>query len=458
MSGAVGVALLSVALTATAAPDELPTATAVPDDRLTLGEAITKALSEGVEARIAHLEADRAGHAVGETRANYLPQVGLSSDAGWSNRYDETFTAQDQAGQWREYGLATLAADRAWLRFHVSQILLDLKQWREIEREQLAAEAALVTETRDRDEVAYEVTRRYARLVALERKASLDQEQIERARGLDVQAGHLFDAGRTLELDRQLVRLHVTDAELEARSHEQDIAMARADLWLAIGEAEPLRVPLEPDSLPTVDPYDAGYGAVEAVAQAPELRILELRRRMQEASVSAARAGRLPTMKFVSGYSHYGPKRYDAYEDEIWVGVDIQVPIFDGFRSGHAIAGAEREAEIARLRYQQALQQKRARVADLVRRLETGQQRLELAREREAASEEQVRLADLNLRAERGDVSSAVAANERQARFAQEVIDAEFGQVELWTALQRELGRLTFQVLGPIASAPTAAP
>ena len=91
---------------------------------------------------------------------------------------------------------------------------------------------------------------------------------------------------------------------------------------------------------------------------------------------------------------------------------------------------------------------------ELIWRLETGHERLGLARDRVAAGEEQVRLANLNLQAERGDLRSAVNAREDHTRLALEAIDVEYEQVELWASLQRELGRLAFQVLGPVATAP----
>lgn len=427
-----------------------------PDDTLTLDEAISKALAEGTAARIARLEADRADHGAKEARAAVLPQVGVTSDLGWSNRYDDTFIALDQNLKAQEYGLATISADRAWLQLYVSQILLDLKQFREIEREKLAAEVAGLAEARDRDEIAFEVLRRYARLVALERKAEIAAEQEREAAWLDEQATHLVGAGRALPIDRNLVRLHATDAQFAERNWEQEIASARAELWLAIGEDEPLRVPIDPDSLPNVDVSAIAYGVVDEVGHSPEMRILDVRRRMELASVGAAKAGRLPTMKFVSGYSHYGPKRYDAYEDELWVGVDVEVPIFDGLRTSHAIKGAQRDAEIARLRYQQTLAEKRARVRELLRRLHAGVEKLDLARDRVEASAEQVRLANLNLKAERGDLGSAVTANENHTRLALEAVDTEYEQVELWASLQREVGRLAFKVLGPVASASIA--
>ena len=423
-------------------------------DTLTLDEAISKALAEGTAARIARLKTDRADHGAKEARAAGMPQVGVTSDLGWSNRYNDTISAVDGQGQVKKYGLATLSEDRAWLQLCVSQILLDLKQFREIEREELAAEVAGLTEARDREEIAFDVIQRYARLVALERKAEIAAIQYDQAVWLDEQATHLLDAGRVVSSDRNLVRLHTTDAEFAERNWEQEIASARAELWLAIGEDEPLRVPLDPSSLPNVDLRTVDYGIIEEVGQSPEMRILDVRRRMEIASVEAAKAGRLPTMKFVSGYSHYGPKRYDAYEDEVWVGVDVEVPIFDGLRTNHAIRGAQRDAEIARLRYQQTLAEKRARVRELIRRLEAGAERLGLVRDRIEAAEEQVRLANVKLQAERGGLRGAVDAREDRTRVALDAVDADYEQVELWANLQHELGRLAFQVLAPVASAP----
>jgi len=430
---------------------------ALADDTLSLGAALTKALEQGDQARIARLQTDRADAGFDEVRSGYLPQVGLTSEAGWSNRFDDTFLTQSPDGTVNEYSLATISADRAWLQLYVSQTLLDLRQWREIEREQLASEVAQVAETSERDDVAYRVLHRYARLVQLERKATVADDRLQDSEWLAEQAKNLHSAGRALEVDKNLVGLHRTDSELSTRAWAAEIDSARAELWLAVGEDEPLRIPVDPESLPTVDPKSAAYGAVEAVPTAPELRILDLRRRMQEATVAAAKAGRLPTIEFVSGYSHYGPKRFDAYNDEVWVGVDINVPIFDGFRSGSEIRGAEREVQIARLRYQSTLKAKRARVRELIRRLENGESRRDLARQRADAALQKVKLADLNLQAERGDLRGSVDARERHTQLALEAIDAEFAQIESWAQLQRELGRLTFSILGPVASGPRTA-
>lgn len=449
-----GVALVAaLALALAAAPVRPARADA---GTLTLARAVLQALEAGAAARISRLETDRASHARGEARADYLPQVGLTSEAGWSNRVNETFFGLDKKGNPQQYSLATIAPDRAWLQLYLTQTLFDMKSWRELERRDIEAQVARIAESRGRDDVSFEVMQHYTQLLRLQQEMHEAEERLVEAQWLAAQAESLFEAGRVLEVDRSLAKLHLAEAELDTRSRRNEMTNARDELWLALGEHEPRHVAIEldPESLPTLEGQQPDNVA-ERVVDSPEMRILALQERIEEANVAAAKAGRWPTLKFVSGYSNYGPQRYDAYEDELWVGVDLQVPIFDGFRSGHAIESAQRNAEIARLRYQRELDAKRARVRDLVNGLETGQTRLELARERAATAREQVRLADLNLKAERGGLAEAVAAREQAKRASDEAADAYYGQIERWGTLQRELGRLTDELLGPqLAKAP----
>jgi outer membrane protein len=447
------VCLVAIAglIASTARADESP---------LTLANAVSRALAGGAAARIARLEAHRATDAVEEKRGAYLPQLGITSDAGWSNRYEETFVAAAPTEGTVTLGLATLGTDRGWLNIYVSQILFDLKQWKLIEREELMAEAAAVQETSERDDVALEVLRRYVNLLSLQRKRALAQELLLDAQWLREQGDHFFRAGRILEVEHTLAGLYLEEAELDAQAMAHEIATAQADLWLAVGEGEPPAgtLSLVPESLPRIDPAASAESAEAGLKTAPELRILDLRRRMDEIGVQAARAGRLPTLRFVSGYTNYGPKRFDNFTDELWVGINLDIPLFDGFQSRHAIRGAERGAEIARLRYQSTFQRKRARVRELLKQLETSQQRREIAERRAEAAREQRRLADVNLRAERGDLREALIAREQQIRFTREAIDSYFDQLALWASLQRELGRLSHEILRSTAATPAAAP
>lgn len=426
--------------------------------RLTLASAVSKALAGGAAARIARLEAHRAEQSYGALRSGYLPRLAVTSEAGWSNRFDETFTALDQNLVPKKYGLATIGADRGWFNVYLSQVLFDLQQWKLIEREQLAAEAAAIKERRQRDDVAYEVMQRYAALLRAQEDARQAQERLVDAEWLLEQADARLQAGRTLEVEHSLADLHREDAQLDVQVAAHQTAATEADLWIAVGNGSEVGSSLDlvSESLPPVEqPLSLGQVA-EFVSGAPELELLELGRRMQRTAVEAARAERLPKLKLVTGYSYYGAKRFDNYNDELWVGIDLSIPIFDGFRSAHEIRGAEDDAKIANIRYESALETKQARVQELLAQLEAGRQRLAIARRRAGAAAEQERLADLNLRAERGGLSEALAAREALARYQGEATGAYFDQLERWASLQRELGRLSSEILG--SATPAAVP
>jgi outer membrane protein TolC len=391
-------------------------------------------------------------------RAGTLPQLTITSAAGWSNRYDETFTALADDGQFREFPLASLGQDRGFFNVYLSQVLFDLEHWLLLDREELAAEAAALQEARQRDDVAFEVTRRFAQLLRLERRAELAGQQLAQAQWLAEQAEARLGAGRALAVEGALASLHREGLELERQAAALERATAEAELWIAVGEGDEPAGSLElvAESLPAPERVPSAGQVAELVSAAPELRVLDLQRRMEERAVDAARADRLPKLKLVTGYSHYGIKRFDTYDDELWVGVDVQIPIFDGFHADHSVRGAEQGAAIARLRYDAALQSKQTQARDLLQRLETGRQRLALADRRAQAAAERQRLADLSLRAERGSLDAALAAREERARLEAEALDARFAQLELWASLQRELGRLASELAA--SPAPAVAP
>jgi outer membrane protein TolC len=149
----------------------------------------------------------------------------------------------------------------------------------------------------------------------------------------------------------------------------------------------------------------------------------------------------------VGSYANYGPKRYDNFEDEATVGVNLEFHLFDGLQTRHAIGRAERDAAIAHIRYESALREKSARAQDLLRELETAGRRAELGERRADTAREQQRLADLALRAGRGSLDQALGARERVVQLDRDAADGRFHQLEVWARLQRELGSLA-QALG----------
>jgi len=208
-------------------------ATASFDGPIALPRAVSRALSESREARIARLERGRAQDALDATRGAYWPQLSVSAQAGYSNRQNERFTALDENFEPRTYGLDNLAND-PWLSVVFDQVLLDMQQWRELERDELAAQIAEVTQREHAERVAFDVTRHFALLERARRREHAAHEQLDAAVWLDEHADRLGDAGRVLGGERERVSIEREASELDLRDANARVAAARSALWLAI--------------------------------------------------------------------------------------------------------------------------------------------------------------------------------------------------------------------------------
>lgn len=424
---------------------------------LTLADAVARALREGRDAKIARLETEQAGAAVGQARSIYWPQAAVSSNAGWSNRQDDTINAVNKVGPdavVKRYPLSSLGSNEPWVSIYIDQVLFDLSRWHGVERSELEREAAAVQEVEQRESISFTVTEQYVNLLRLERVTAADAERVRQAEWLDRQAETLLDAGRALGAEREQVGLAVEEARIQAAQHQQELEDARTALWAAIGGGadEPPVFDLAPDSLPNAAVTSAA-ASDDAVQTAPELRILDLRKRMEEATLAAARAEHLPTLSMRGGYFHYGTKRFDSFESELAIGVDLHVPVFSGFKTTNAIEGASLAVEAARLRYDAERERKRVRLKDLTRRLATTQQQPALAERRARLADERRRLADLTLQAQRGSLSEALAARAEADRASRAAIDAYFDRILLWANLEREAGVLATTLVGEQAAA-----
>ena len=424
---------------------------------LTLASAVGRALREAPDARIARLEAEQADDAAAAARSLYWPHASVSSKAGWSNRQNDTIDVYDPNGNEKRYPLSTLGSSEPWVGLYIDQVLFDLKQWRDVQRSELEAEAAGVAEAQQREGISAAVLDQYLEVVRLEALADQGQQHVRDAEWLDRQARLLLEAGRTLPNEQEQAALAVEQARLDADERLAQLANARAVLARLIGDdgdAAALRV--DAASLPTVrTPADAGD---PDLADAPELRILALRQRMETLALDAARAGRYPTLAVRGGYFHYGTKRFSAFEQEVAVGVDLKIPMFDGFQTSALIDQATKAAEAARLRYDAVQAEKRARARELVRRVGAAAQQQSLAERRARISAERLRLADASLRGARGSLSEALTARSEAARDAQAAVDAHVESVRAWAAWQRERGRLAVELAGEAAATAPAAP
>ena len=418
---------------------------------LPLGEAVQQALREGFPTRIAGLETDQARELALEVLGAYLPQLGVSAQAGWSNRINEKMIA----GDGKVYGLDNLG-NEPWVDVFVQQALLDLPLWQRIKRENLGTELAELAELEVREAVAYEVLRVYSSVARLESLREAGAAHHHRLVALSEWAENLWDAGRILETERATIAVARDDAALAIESLDLELARLRGELRLALGDEDGTTPLLRtvPSSLPLAESTRFPEGLDQVVLKTPGVRILELRREIEGASVSVVAAERWPTLVLRGGYSNYGIKRFDEFEDEGYIFMGMEVPLFDGLQNKHAVGGAQKALDIARLRYRSGVSAMRSRLLGLNRKLELLGRRLALAERRVESTAARSQVADVNLEARRGGLGDALTARERLLADTTAAVDLRFAQLEVWARLHRELGRLVSDLGGDAAVRP----
>ncbi|RMD82718.1 MAG: hypothetical protein D6815_08530, partial [Candidatus Dadabacteria bacterium] len=199
---------------------------------LGLGQAVACALANGDEARLAELMREQAEHRAGQARAALLPQLTVTSGAGYSSRQTEKLRAVDRRGVERVYGLATLGAREGWFNVFLEQLLFDLSQMKAAEIARLEARVAALRARERREAVAQAIVELYGRTLWLGERRRLLGEIAERLQSLAATASALAKAGRTLELEREAVAIELERVRIELEelaALEQSSARALAE-------------------------------------------------------------------------------------------------------------------------------------------------------------------------------------------------------------------------------------
>ncbi|MEK6651002.1 MAG: TolC family protein, partial [Bacteroidota bacterium] len=152
------------------------------------------------------------------------------------------------------------------------------------------------------------------------------------------------------------------------------------------------------DSLRT--PVSGGTEAmiVQAVEARPDLRALQYRRAMGEATVTAARGGWFPQVALAAGYDYARPNQRiippkDRYDGTWDVGVTLQWNIWDWMTTASQTAQAQAAVRQTEAGIEQLTNAVRLEVTQYARRVEDGRELVRAAQMGVRAAEESRRIA-----------------------------------------------------------------
>lgn len=406
--------------------------------RLSLGDAARLAARQSNGVQTAEQRVAEAVARVRQSRAALLPE--LSANALQSGRTFNSVTfgislpsAPGQPPLFNPDGEVLGPVNTLDLRGRVQANLMDPAAIARLRTAQTAVEAARADIGNAGDIAASQAAVAYIRVQRGNAQLSARLADSVLARELLSIAQSQLEAGVGVALDvtRAQSQLAGIRAQLISARNERD--RAQLDLRRALNLS--LDTPVElSDSLTSVVPEDLALDEATATARAlrdrPDLRAAEEQLRAAHQTVSAIRAERLPSISAFGDEGTIGKSGSNRLLPTYTYGVQLSLPIFDGFRREGRIQEQEavtRELDVRRRDLeQQASIDVRGALLDLA-----------AAKEALTASRERLRLAEQEVAQARERFRAGVAGNADVVTAALTLNAARSQYVDVLTALQQ---------------------
>lgn len=409
-----------------------------PPLRLSLAQALSRALAQNPEVQIANLQAAESQQERNITRSALLPQASFEATESIRRFNVETLIGRQVPAIGQVSG--PFQAMAAGVVF--STPIFDLKLWKQDRAAAERVAASRADAATRREEVSLLVVSQY--LGALRAMASADasKSRVELAKALWDQAASLHKAGLATQVDE--VR-----AEVKIRQEEQSLIDAQTDVQTALyGLARLLNLPAgqqlelaETRSFFETADLPADATIETAIHNRAEVVAAESRQRAASSEHSAAAAASLPSLRFQGSWDETGrnlPGVIPTYTYEI----GLSVPLFTG-------GSLRAERERAQIHVDEAAQveiETRNRIAEQVK---SAVARWTASRNEVSVATEALRLARQELELSRGRFSAGVtdnievvAAQDALARANDAQIDALYRFASARATLARALGRV----------------
>ena len=305
---------------------------------LTLAELTEYALRNNPRARQAWFAARAAAAGVGVEQADTLPQVSglvaasrvrpVSATTGapsaWQNRYGPSVT--------------------------LSYILFDAARSDQINAAEFRLLAANLNQNRVLQDIVFQVEQAYYRLMGLEHLVRVNELTLNNLRTSLDAAGRRRESGLATVADVYRAETQVAQAELNLTRSRGEFEKARGQLAAAVGLPVNHTLAVQTlTELPAVQAVSTSLTDLldRARSSRPDLVAAEAQARAARSTAEAANKAGLPTLELAGGAGRTFFTDDRAAASNFSVGLNLRIPIFNGFRDRYTAHLAQAQAEQA---------------------------------------------------------------------------------------------------------------
>jgi outer membrane protein TolC len=322
-----------------AVPTPQPEAPIASARALTLAELTDLALRNNPRTRAAWAQARADLAAVGVEQAAGLPQLAFLFSA----------TRQQQIAA--QSGAVIPIQNRYGPTVTLSYLLYDFGRLAAAEdAARLRLLAANLTQNRTLQEVVFQVEQAYFRLIGLEQLVKANEQSSKNAETTLDATRRRHEGGLATIGDVSRAETAVGQARLALRRNEGEVSKARGQLAAVCGVPVNATFTLQPwdERVPQQEVKQSVDALLtQAKSSRQDLVAAEARVRSSYATLEATRRERMPVIELTSNYGRtfFTDSRPSA--EAYGIGLNVRIPLFDGYRNSYSVARAEALAEQA---------------------------------------------------------------------------------------------------------------
>ena len=295
----------------------------------------------------------------------------------------------------------------------------------------------------------YNIDQTYWQVVSLRHKEILAESYVALVKKLNDDVQKMINHGVATKGDGLSVSVRVNEAEMALTQVSDGVALSKMllcqlcglpvneDITLADEASENLG-----DNLPLL----AGAQTDVAMANRPELKVLQNTVQLSEQSTKVVRTANLPQVLVTGGYALSNPNTFNGFEKKFggfWnIGVLVRIPIWNWGDVRHKVNATKTATMIANMELDEARELIELQVNQSNFKVKEAQKKLMMAQSNVVNANENLRMANLAFKEGTASVTTVMEAQTAWQQAQTQRIDAEIVVKLAQVELQKAMGTL----------------
>lgn len=346
-------------------------------EMLTLSQCLQMALDNNLSLQKSRNEIAKGKYSISENQAKLLPQI--NAVAQLNDNFTPPVSVTDGSAYGKPYNVTKTLQYNASAGLQLQMPLYNQMVYTAIDIAKIADQLNKLSYEKAREDLIMQTAKMYYMAQNTSEQIRLVNDNIKRLEELRDITQAFYDNQMSLEVDLKRVNLNIENLTVQrdnaAAMLEQQYTMLKyvidypADKNIKVTDVDPNQIEtVKADGL-NVNLY--------------ELQLLQQKKELTQKQVKLAKDGYLPSVSLT------GSLMYSAFTDKIehWIhsgdsnhwygsnglGIQLRVPVFDGFEKRSKIRKAKVEAESARIGYEDALKGMQANYVNAVSEVNNSQ-------------------------------------------------------------------------------------